>query len=100
VILGRQDRKPAENDVAVIAALMLPILTQTKIHPKPGRKKTGLMFSMTAVRMTHDLLQRYGIGVEFGNHVRDALGRIAPVDTDALVDVVRGDPDSGHQLLR
>lgn len=44
--------------------------------------------------MGFDLLQGHDIGVEFANHVGDALGIPPSVPPDAAVDIVGGQPQA------
>ena len=92
VISRLYDRVPANDRVPVIGAFDLSILARDKFKPKRICNKFRLMIAFRTARVAQHFLQPDHISIYLAQNLHDTFRRIFPVDTDALVDIVSGDP--------
>ena len=94
------NRKTAERSVAVISSAMFSVLAEAEMKSKFFCDEFGLIITPMQIRMAYDLLQGDNVRVDLPKHIDDPLGRISTVDPYAFMNVVSGDLDRVHQLLR
>jgi hypothetical protein len=84
------NREPAQHDVA---ELVTPQLARRRHHPSHAERGAEL-FGVSGTRRAgaDDLLQRDHVGVDRGEHGRDAVGTHPAVEPAAAMDVVGDDP--------
>ena len=83
---------PANDRVPVIRAFYLSVLTDDKFKPKRIRDKFRLMIAFRSARIAQHFLEPDHVCIYLAQNLHDTFRRIFPVDTDALVDIVSGDP--------
>ena len=83
---------PANDRVPVIRAFYLSILPDGKFKPKRIRNKFRLMIAFVKMRIAQHFLEPDHIGIYLAQNLHDTFRRIFSVDTDALMDIVGGDP--------
>jgi len=83
---------PANDCVPVIRTFYLSILTNGKVKPKRICNKFRLMIAFMKMRIAQHFLEPDHIGIYLAQNLHDTFRRIFPVDSDALVDIVSGDP--------
>src|SRR5512140_3610830 len=91
IVAAKLERQAAQGDVAVDSALQTPVLAEAEAVPEPVGEEARLVVLRRAALDTENFLQGDDVAVEFRNHVGNARGAEAPVETAALVDVVSGD---------
>jgi hypothetical protein len=90
------ERPPAQRYVAVDAPAMFSRFAYCVKASKMLRKVAGLMILNGTAFMTHDFLQGYYVGVDFGEYPSDAFHANTAVQSSSFVDIVGGDPESTH----
>src|SRR5438876_2391873 len=61
-----------------------------------AKKITAKRCAPPAKRPAHHFLQRDDVGIQLQQHISDARGQHAPVESAAFVDVVSGDAENAH----
>jgi len=93
----RDDRKARQQPVAEVAV-------GAADRRSGDRMETGFALQVRehveTARAQFDFLQGDDVGVDLGEHARDAFRREAPVDADCAVRVVRNDDGAGAHAPR
>ncbi len=92
VVLDGAEREPTQQQVPVGAAVEAAILPHAIVKTKLLGNKSRLVV-FTASGNAQNFLKRNDVGIDFAQHFHDPRWANAAVESTALVDVVRHDPD-------
>src|SRR6185437_1724838 len=94
VIPAQLDRQAAERHVAVRTAMQGAVLTETPLVLfEISVNGTRLVIFGRPMPYVKNLLNGHNVGVQFVDHLGDALGAGSPIQASAFVNVVSCDAD-------
>lgn len=92
--------EPRQQNIAVTAPLVAPVLAKSDMEAEFLRNELRLILFREATLQTDNLLKGNDIRAHFTQHLHDPIGPDATVHSAALVNVIGNDPKNGMWVYR